>query len=450
MKIWVPLQGVVFFRNFISSGVLDSLAQNHKVIVSYTNDSLDTFPLPPYFQLGPKIAANQRRGFIRHHVQEFVMCGLRFRCRTFRLKLYRLSLRKRALYYLIANPFTAWLAQRVSEWYLGSDPMLNRVCRELSPDWVLIPSSCEDSLTADLVKAAKEANARSMIIVNGWDNLTSKGTLPVLPTRLGVWGPQAKEDAMSLHRMPQERIAELGAPQFENYFKPPETSKNTDNEIRQLNQIPANTSIILFAGCLQPFDETSVLRQLDQAIDRKEIPNAHVLYRPHPWRHTRDYEDHFKPEEFKHVSLDHQVGDLFLKVQKSRNTGESKKHFPDLNYYPKVIRSSEFVISPLSTFVLESLLMGKKTLAVCYSDGKHYFSADKVSQYEHVQCLQNAPGLLFSKDAKDLIKQCCELLQPTDAGDLYRRIHKHLRYVVFSDSCSYAERLASVLEGTVD
>lgn len=445
MKIWVPIQSIVFFRNFVSSEALAPLAARHEVLISPAVSDLERYPLPEGLHWGPAITANIRRFRIRHAVQEFVMCGLRNRCATFKLKIYRLPSYKRLLFRLFAHPWTAALLQRLSEAVLGSDPVLDRQVREMAPDCVLIPSSCEDSLTADLIKAARKIGAQSVVLVNGWDNLTSKGTLPVLPDKLGVWGMQAKDDALRVHQVPERRIYVMGAPHFDAYLNK-ETSLGADADIRSFNGIPAGKKIILFGGCLQPFDEIAVLRQLDRAIADRQIPDAHILYRPHPWRHARAHEDMFEPAEFQHVSLDQQVADVYLDVKRRGNPALAKKFFPDLKYYPKLIQAAEFVISPLSTFVLESLLMGKRTIAICYSDGRHYFSADKVSQYEHVQYLQNTPGILFCRNAADLPAYCREFLEPTDQATLYARIRDHLRYIIAPNEEPYAHRLMRLVE----
>ena len=442
VRILAVIQNAVFFRNFVSSGALSELANRYEVILSSNNPDVENYPLPAGLRWGPRLSENKSRNKIRYYIQEFVMCGLRTRCRTFGLKLYRLSWRKRFVYRLVATPWSARALQRLSEWWLGSDPEVDRLIKDLSPQWVLLPSSCEDSLTADLIKAARQAGARSLILVNGWDNLTSKGTIPVVPDKIGVWGPQAKEDALRIHDVSENRIVMLGAPHFESYFKRNGATEDTNPEIRRFNGIPDGKRVILFGGCLQPFDEVSALRLLEKAIEAGTIPNAHVLYRPHPWRHSRAYEDPFKAEEFRHVSLDQQVAEVFLKVKRGGDTGLSKKHFPDLSYYPKLIRLADFVISPLSTFVLESLLMGKRTIAICYSDGRHYFSADKVSQYEHVQCLQGAAGIQFCRDPNELPNLCRQFFEPVDEAHLYQKIREHLRYILLPNDKPYADRLA--------
>ncbi|MSR78440.1 MAG: hypothetical protein EXS63_09525 [Candidatus Omnitrophica bacterium] len=444
MRVIVPIQGVVFFRNFISSGALSNIAKESEVIVVAMDPDIQRFELPAGMTFHSGVSPNPQRAQIRFWIQEFVMCGLRHRSKTFQLKLYRLSWKKKYIYPFLAFPLSARWVQKISEFFLGTDLLVDKLVQELKPDWIILPSSCEDSLTADFVKAAKKFGAKSFILVNGWDNLTSKGTLPVFPDKIGVWGPQGANDAFKIHRISRKRIEILGAPQFERYFQS-EFSENGQEEVRTMNGIPQDKKVILFAGSFQPFDEITVLRILDKAIESGHLPNAHVLYRPHPWRHWRDHEDNFVSTEYKHVSLDVQVAEIFLQIKKSGKASEAKKVFPDLEYYPKIIQMAECILSPLSTFVLESLLMGKKTLAICYPDGKHFFSADKVSQYEHVQYMETSPGLKFCRDAKDLISMTQELLLPVDADKLHRDINNHLKFVVHSDNIPYAGRLAKVV-----
>ncbi len=447
MKILVPIQGIIFFRNFITSGALSDLAKHHDVLVSAANPALKEFPLPDRLRWALEFPVDKRRNKIRSFVQEFVMCGLRKRCHTFQLKIYRLSRKKQWIYPLIATHRTARWVQSLSEWVLGINHAVDRWLKAIGPDWVLIPSSSEDGLSADIIKSAHLQGIHHMLLINGWDNLTSKGTLPVHPQWLAVWGEQAKGDAIRIHDVKASQIKMLGAPHFELYFRSTPHADDIE-QIRRLHHVPEGARLLLFGGCLQPFDEMAVLESLNHAISRGELGRLHVIFRPHPWRHARQHEAPFEAHKLQHVTLDNQVGPVFMKVQNLNRPVESHKHYPDLSFYPRLIQAADAVISPLSTFVLESLLMGKKTLALCYSDGKHYFSADKVSQYEHVKIMENAPGLLFCRSAPQLISDVQKILAMTHGAELTSAMARHLKSILNDDGRSYAARLAEVIENS--
>ena len=81
-----------------------------------------------------------------------------------------------------------------------------------------------------------------------------------------------------------------------------------------------------------------------------------IVYRPHPFRKIQT---NFKNENFKNVILDPQIENL-----------EYRK-WPNLEYYPKIISNSLFVVGGLTSMMIESLIFWKKYIAISYFDDFH-------------------------------------------------------------------------------
>ena len=86
-------------------------------------------------------------------------------------------------------------------------------------------------------------------------------------------------------------------------------------------------------------------------LENKSIfKNTKIIYRPYPWRFTRETVDISK---FKNVFLDPQVKNNYLK----RINDTSFQ--PDLNYYPSLIKNAEIIIAGPTTMVIEVLRRGR-------------------------------------------------------------------------------------------
>lgn len=92
--------------------------------------------------------------------------------------------------------------------------------RQYKPDVVVVSPLVDfNSNQTDLVKAARLHGIPSVHAVASWDNLTNKGLVHVCPDRVLVWNEAQKEEAVSLHNIPADRIVLTGAQLFDHWFE---------------------------------------------------------------------------------------------------------------------------------------------------------------------------------------------------------------------------------------
>jgi hypothetical protein len=78
----------------------------------------------------------------------------------------------------------------------------------------------------DLAQAATELGVRNVFAVASWDHLSSKGELTGCPQHVLVWNEIQKQEAISLHGVPEERITVTGAQVFDEWFgRQPSTTR---------------------------------------------------------------------------------------------------------------------------------------------------------------------------------------------------------------------------------
>jgi hypothetical protein len=325
---------------------------------------------------------------------------------------------------------------------LGLHPQFDALVQQERPDFMVLPSTLLDWLTNDALQIADHYQIPTFLLVSGWDNLSSKGVLFHRPTTVGVWGEQTRRHASDIQRVPLEDVFCLGAPHYEAFRLPPEQDAS---EIRRRLGLPIDRKIVLFGGSFRQFDETSLLRQIEDAIEDGTLPSIHVLYRPHPWRAVRQGEQSFFDSTWKHVTLDPENVAAYRETKRSgRHIGAKELAF-SMRHLNEIYRIVDAAISPMSTLILEAMLFGNPILAIAFSDGRHVWSADKTSQMTHFKEMAVTPGVHFCREADQFIPLLRQVIASADDLRLRESLRQATRFFVLQCESSYAERLEQLV-----
>ena len=112
----------------------------------------------------------------------------------------------------------------------------------------------------------------------------------------------------------------------------------------------------------------------------------------------------------------------------------------DMQYLSKLISAADAVISPMSTLLIEALILEKPTLAIAFGDGKHRHDPAVTSQMTHFAELRRSAALAWCGSSEQLVKHTARLLQPQDAETAQARA-RLLPDIVTRHPGTYAERL---------
>ena len=219
---------------------------------------------------------------------------------------------------------------------------------------------------------SKKHEIDSYLIIDNWDNLSSKSLLWHEPTKLGVWGKGMIREAVEIHNFPMSKMHVLGSPRIQH----------SEVYIRKSDRIVR----ILFVGSgLQHSYELEILKELDSRLS-KTSREWRILYKPHP-----------VSLRSSNVVRDlNSMGNLIcteieLEALMTKEYGfyepESMKKLQEL------ILESDFVIAMHSTVIVESLHLGKEVIA--YSQGEHgIFEGINVwDKYTHLNRLRGNPNV---------------------------------------------------------
>ena len=448
-KILVILSSDLYTRNFVISGAMDELRKGFDLSFAIA-ENCDRAKLNNGWIDMPV----QAFGYPKQRDKEFYefteldMVRLRRRCSTFDIKYrYQLPRKKQILFSLLSLPVVYPFYKNAFMRRMGEQAGIAKILDGQKPDMVIIPTSLIESISIDVVNSCKKRGIKTLMLINGWDNVSSKGTIPNMPDYLGVWGEQSKEHAARIHNMPPQRIVTLGVPHFKEYYQRPTQSRE---DFRRSAGLPLEKKVILFAGSCRVFDETSILLDLEKAIADGELGDIHILYRPHPWRHKRQEEDSFFDHAFAHVTMDPDAEEAY-RAHKSdpQFVNLPNNVLPDIGRYVNLYNAMDAVICTLTTIIIEAAITGLPVLAVAFSDQKHRLTMDKIIDNKHFEGLDRIDGITVCRDRMRFLDDCRALIQITENRELCRRLKTAVNYIAFHDEKTYAQRLRDAVETIV-
>lgn len=331
---------------------------------------------------------------------------------------------KLALFPLLAgDPLFSLVVRPYVRRRLPERPSIERALGPIEPDLVLFPSSAHDPVGMDLCRFGGRHDIPVAFLIDNWDNLSSKSILWAQPDHLAVWGPQSRDHARTIHGIDGTRVTTVGTARFDAY----------ERALVAPVESPFPYRYVLFLGCALPFDEVSVLRRLDAAIGDDD--GLRIVYRPHPWRQPRTIEEPFDERTFAHVVLDPQLAGY---------ADPGTTMLPELDYYGPLLKHAHFVVAPLTTMVIESVIFRKRVLVIAFDDGVHVTSpVHALANYPHFEGIETMELITICHDPEMLTEQFHHLdalaaSPPADSVD------EQLRPFLHRDDRPYGERLRAL------
>jgi hypothetical protein len=165
---------------------------------------------------------------------------------------------------------------------------VQRLVHGYNPDVVLVtPHLMPSSTDTHYARSSIGAGVPTGICVPSWDNLSSKQLLRVEPDLVTVWNDVQREEAVSLHKVPPERVVATGAQCFDHWFGWPPRPR--EEFCARVGLDPAKPYILYVGGSLFPstMTEAEFCEQWIQAVrasDEPALREASILIRSHPNR----------------------------------------------------------------------------------------------------------------------------------------------------------------------
>lgn len=229
-----------------------------------------------------------------------------------------------------------------------------RLIKGFKPDVFIHPTTLDSLYINDLIYYGKKYKIKTIALMNSWDNPSTKNTVFNHPDLLCVWGEQTRNHALQFMKIPEKNLKIFGAAQFEVYKKKNYQSKKEFKNEYKINE----EKILLYAGSSKGTNELRHLDFLDKAIESKEIPNCKIIYRPHPWGGGGLNGNKIYKKSWNNISFENKS----IKYLKDISNDIHYKFLSNYSDTHNTLSNVDFVISPLSTIIIEAAMHGKPSL----------------------------------------------------------------------------------------
>lgn len=294
---------------------------------------------------------------------------------------------------------------------------------EMGIDLALIPTSGFEPHLRPLLRSLREGKIASALVVDNWDNLSSKIVLLEQPNAIGVWGPQSAHHAEDIHGIEPGKIYELGSPRFVTYAESETTSS------------AAESRSILFSGSAPASMETPLLRVLDHVLEGfnegRLDGEVRLIYRPHPFRAKRTLNDEYNASDYRFVDLEDAGGSRDTTAFREKTSIDFARYL--------------FVVSGPTSVVIESLIHQRNVILLGLNDKLHLTTGSAyIRNSLHFAGIAGIPAVSLVATEEALAEEFTRLL--TRAGkDSHLSSQKSVEWYCTLPCRDYGKRLLAMV-----
>ena len=263
-----------------------------------------------------------------------------------------------------------------------------------------------------------------MVVVDNWDNLSSRPAHQLKTKYISVWGEQTKKHALKFQKYNKKNIFPIGTPRFDEYFR----KRNIHIKSN------FNFKYILFLESFNNSENISILQRLDNFIDNnKSFKNYKVIYRPHPWQ--KKNRNAIQEKQFKNLIIDPQLKQNYF----SRNFSTAFQ--PNINYYSSLIKNSEIVITGPTSMLIEATIFYKKILLLGYLSNSSTPYINELKNFEHLKGVEKLMNVRIVIKESNIINDLLYILK-IDINK--KKIDQKRNYYLDYSGEKYKDRLFSI------
>lgn len=255
---------------------------------------------------------------------------------------------------ILASTFAGWLL-RTLERIAPSEEAIRLDIRRRHPDVVVCTPVNREIVGADVdyLKAARALGIPTALPVISWDNLSTKGVISIVPTRLLVWNTTQREEAIVHQEMPPAAIRIVGASMFDVWFDTIRERASTPREqFCAAHGLDPALPILLYLGSSQNIapDESWLVAALIRALrasDDPAVARTQVVIREHPGNRAMDRE------------LARAGGAFFIPER-----GAAPKDRAGVELFADTLAHAGAVIGVNTSGMIDAIIAGRPTIAL--------------------------------------------------------------------------------------
>jgi len=445
LRVVIFIENDIIYRHFVKSGAFSSLAKEVDLTFVFAKPepgnkrlttTLDPAEIGAPFEL---LAIEPRRIFLWR--QLFQVSQLVWRPgadwkHLRRITRHLVGRRASQIYSIAALPGLFQLFRWWTQRQLNRLPStMAELIARLKPDVVIHPTVFDGYFINDLVQIGRRLGVPTVAIMNSWDNPSTKRTVVGQPDWVLVWGPQTKAHAVRYMDMRPDRVVEFGAAQFDIFARPPRVTRA---EFCRRHGIDPAKRVLLYAGSSKGSDEFRHLCLIEQAIERGELTDLAIVYRPHPWGEGGYKGERLLDHPWRHVAIDNSMR-AYLEGVRAGRKAVFLAEYADTH---DTLSSVDALVSPLSTIILEGALHGKPVLCFMpeHKEGSSFILQKQLIHFEEMF----SNSLIFKAHGEaELIGAVATLMEKAGHTKFTADLRQSCQQFVTSFDRPYAERLSA-------
>jgi len=422
--IFFLLPTSITIRNFFFTGVLDRLVARHDVRVVAVTRAPDI--LTRYRVNSAKLLVERLPARRRYSIAYFLQGVLRRRFyriyETVSLKILLKEplwgrLRRMLPEHLLSQPFPR--SKTVYRWVHTLEDQLYRVesqTRELFNRFnpCLVVSTHPTAMDGyNLLKYALKTGVPSVGIIKSWDNLTTKGYIPVPMDFYIVWNEIMKEEVTKLHRVPADRVGVTGIPQFDPYADTVSTVPREEFFFK-LNLDPTKKTILYATSdsSIAP-EDPEILQRLVDVLDHCRSGAVQILARLHQLDTLERYSEVNHPNLAFHVPGDHMGTNANERLMDPNFITDLR----DTLYHTNV------VVNTCSTMSLDAIALDRPVVNIAFDlEPKEYYrSTRRYYDFDHFQSIRRSGATKIAGNFDEFVSMILGYLDNPELESLERQ-----------------------------
>ena len=302
----------------------------------------------------------------------------------------------------------------------GFRPDILKVFNKYEPSLVISthPISMDEY---EYLSCSNKLGIRTIGIIKSWDNLTTKGYIPVKLDHYLAWNEIIKNELIKIHHVQESKISVTGIPQFDLYFYKANIIKR-EKFLKKMNLDP-NKKTIFFAtspSSIGPEDPDIIFEKM-KFLKNNKIKNIQVIARLHPLDNIERYKK-LKDSNFSNLT--------FQIPGKNSNSKISGIINPDfITELRDTLFHSDVTVNTCSTTSLDAVAMDKPIVNIAFDlkPREYYKSCKRYYDFAHFQPILNSGATKLASNFDEYVNLIFRYL---DNSDLEKKQRRTLREIM--------------------
>tara|TARA_B100000427_G_scaffold317778_1_gene314222 strand:- start:545 stop:1924 length:1380 start_codon:yes stop_codon:yes gene_type:complete len=409
-SIFLLLPTGITVRNFLTTGVIDELILRNSIkIIIFTFSPIDFIQYRPENDKIIIKKLSKRRIFTLSNILHVILKRRFFKINeTASTKI----LSKGPLFpkehnyfieYLLSQPFPksrviyGWL-RRILGFLNGFPSHVKDNFDYYKPSLVISTHPIANNET-EFLQCAKKLRVNTIGMIKSWDNLTTKGYLPVVTNHFIVWNEVMQKEMMRMHNIPKSMVTITGVPQFDSYSDCNNMVEKEDFFSNLGLNLDKKTILYFTSPASIAPEDPEILLKLHESFLIEKKDNVQIIVRLHPLDSIQRYEKINKNME---QNLSFQVPGGSLK-------GDANFRMQDpmfINELRDTLFYSDVTINTCSSTSLDAVAMDRPVINIAFDlQEKPYLrSCKRYYDFDHFQPILKTGATKLALSFKELTK----------------------------------------------